>query len=51
MEACAYYGITLINVIEEHPLGHISLAANYKDKKPFDSINYFEVADRTDEEN
>lgn len=51
MEACKYYGITMINVLEEHPLGHISLAANYKDKKPFDSINYFEVADRTDEEN
>ena len=51
MEVCTYYGITLINVIEEHPLGHISLAANYKNKKPFESINYFEVADRTDEDN
>lgn len=51
MEACKYYGITMINILEEHPLWHISLAANYKNKKPFDSINYFEVADWTDEEN
>ncbi|MCF7835116.1 isochorismatase family protein [Candidatus Gracilibacteria bacterium] len=51
MEACKYYGITMINVLEEHPIGHISLASNYKNKKPFEMINYFEVADRTDEEN
>ncbi len=51
MQACKYYGITMINVLEEHPIGHISLAANYKDKKPFDTINYFEVANRTNEEN
>lgn len=51
MEACKYYGITMINVLEEHPLWHISLAANYKNKKPFEMINYFEVASRTDEDN
>ncbi len=51
MEACKYYGITMINVLEEHPLWHVSLAANYKNKKPFEMINYFEVADRTDENN
>jgi hypothetical protein len=27
------------------------LAANYKNKKAFEMINYFEVADRTDEDN
>ena len=51
METCKYYGITMINVLEEHPIWHISLAANYKNKKQFEMINYFEVADRTDEEN
>lgn len=51
MEACAYYGITLINVIEEHPLGHISLAANYKDKQVFELITYEEVKDWTEENN
>lgn len=51
MEACKYYGITTINVLEEHPIWHVSLAANYKNKKPFEMINYFEVADWTDENN
>lgn len=51
MEACKYYGIQTINVLEEHPLWHLSLAANYKNKKPFEMINYFEVAHWTDEEN
>ena len=51
MEACKYYGITTINVLEEHPIWHVSLAANYKNKKAFEMINYFEVADRTDEDN
>ena len=51
MEACKYYGITTINVLEEHPTGHISLAANYKNKKPYEMINYFEVAGRTDKDN
>lgn len=51
MEACAYYGITMINVLEEHPIGHISLAANYKNKQAFDMISYEEVKDWTDENN
>jgi len=51
MQACAYYGITLVNVIEEHPLGHISLAANYKDKNVYDLITYEEVKDWTEENN
>jgi hypothetical protein len=51
MEVCAYYGITLINVIEEHPLGHISLAANYKDKQVFELITYEEVKNWTEENN
>lgn len=51
MEACKYYGITTINVLEKHPIWHVSLAANYKNKKPFEMINYFQVADWTDKEN
>lgn len=51
VEACQYYKITMINVLEKHPIGHISLAANYKDKKPFESISYEEVKDWTEEEN
>ncbi|MEI6673112.1 MAG: hypothetical protein WCL02_07515 [bacterium] len=51
MEACMYYGITMINVLEEHPIGHISLAANYLDKKPFEMITFDEIKDRTEEDN
>lgn len=50
-EACKRYGILTINVLEEHPLWHISLAANYKDKKAFDSIAYDEVKTWTEENN
>lgn len=51
MEACKYYGITMINLLEEHPLGHISLAANYKDKQVYELITYEEVKDWTEENN
>lgn len=51
LEACKYYKITTINVLEKHPIGHISLAANYKDKKVFDTITYEEVQTWTEEEN
>jgi nicotinamidase-related amidase len=51
IELCKPYGITLINVLEEHPRGHVSLANNYTDKKPYDLLTYEEVAKRTPEEN
>ena len=51
MEACKKYGITMINVLEEHPIGHISLAANYKNKQAFEMISYQEVQERTQENN
>lgn len=51
VEACQYYKIMTINVLEKHPIGHISLAGNYKDKKPFDTITYDEVKDWTEKEN
>lgn len=51
MEACKYYGITMINVLEEHPIGHISLAANYKNKNPFEVITFDEVKSWTEENN
>jgi nicotinamidase-related amidase len=50
LEACKYYKITTINVLEKHPLGHISLAANYKNKNPYDLITNEEVQTRTEEE-
>ncbi|MEI6118064.1 MAG: hypothetical protein WCP92_02125 [bacterium] len=38
-------------MLEKHPLGHISLAANYKDKNVFDLITYEEVKEWTEENN
>ncbi|HBB04353.1 TPA: hypothetical protein DCZ39_05695 [Patescibacteria group bacterium] len=40
-----------INVLEEHPIGHVSLAANYTDKNAFDCITYDEVKAWTEENN
>lgn len=51
VEACKYYKITLINVLEKHPIGHISLAANYKNRTPGEDITYDEVKDQTEEHN
>ncbi|MDR2541432.1 MAG: isochorismatase family protein [Candidatus Peribacteria bacterium] len=51
IELCKPYGITLINVLEEHPQGHVSLAANYTDKNPYDLLTYEEVSNWTPEEN
>jgi len=50
-DICKTCGILTINVLEEHPLGHVSLAANYKDKNPFYLLTYDEVKDRTEEDN
>lgn len=50
-ELCRKNKILTINVLDEHPLGHISLAANYKNKKPFDMITLEEVKDWTDKKN
>lgn len=50
-DLCRKYGILTINVLEEHPRGHLSLAANYKGKKVFDTITYDEVKEWTEEEN
>lgn len=51
IEACKYYGISTINILEEHPIGHVSLAANYKNKQAFDLLSYEEVKERTAENN
>jgi len=48
---CQSYGVLLINVLEEHPEGHLSLASNYKDKDPFYLLTYEEVAQRTPDQN
>lgn len=50
-DLCKAYSILAINVLEKHPLGHLSLAANYKNKKAFDTITHEEVQARTEEEN
>ncbi len=50
-DLCRAYGMLTVNVLEKHPIGHISLAANYKDKQPFDTITYEEVQSWTEEEN
>ena len=51
IQICKTFEIPLINVLEEHPIGHISLAANYKDKSQFYLLTYEEVADWTEENN
>ncbi len=51
LDLCKTYGMFTINVLEKHPLGHISLAANYKDKNVFDLITYEEVKEWTEENN
>lgn len=43
------YGALMVNVLEQHPKGHISFADNYLDKKPFDMITYEEVQSWTKE--
>lgn len=50
-DICKTYGVLTINVLEKHPLGHISLAANYKDKKAYEDISYEEVQSWTEEQN
>ena len=50
-DLCRQYGILTINVLEKHPLGHLSLAANYTDKKAFETITYEEVQAWTEEKN
>ncbi|MDR0607630.1 MAG: hypothetical protein LBG52_04725 [Candidatus Peribacteria bacterium] len=51
MHLCKRYGITLINVFDDHPEGHVLFAANYKNKKPYDTITYNEVSQWTSKNN
>ena len=50
-DLCATYGMTLVNVLEKHPKGHVSFASSYHDKKPRETITRDEVQDRTEEDN
>lgn len=50
-DICKSYGILTINILEEHPIGHISLAANYTNKHPGELITYDEVQSWTKENN
>lgn len=43
------YGALMVNVLEQHPRGHISFADNYLDKQVFEMISYDEVKDWTEE--
>ena len=51
MELLRPYGAVMVNVLEEHPRGHISFATNYLNKQVFQDITYDEVKDRTEEHN
>jgi nicotinamidase-related amidase len=51
IEICRPYGVTIIEVFDEHPEGHILFAESYKNKKPYDTITYQEVSQRTLEHN
>ncbi|MEI6426455.1 MAG: isochorismatase family protein [Candidatus Absconditabacteria bacterium] len=51
MDLLRPYGALMVNVLEEHPQGHISFVTSYKDKQVFQSISYDEVKDWTAEEN
>lgn len=48
---CKNYWIKIINVFDNHPIGHVLFAANYKNKNPYDTISYDEVKNRTKENN
>ncbi|MDR3168676.1 MAG: hypothetical protein LBU27_02770 [Candidatus Peribacteria bacterium] len=49
IEICKLYGITILEVFDEHPEGHILFAGSYKNKQPYDMITYQEVSQRTPE--
>jgi len=51
IDLCKSYGIQIINVFDNHPLWHVLFAANYKDKKPYDSISFDEVCSWTGQDN
>ena len=51
VDLCKSYGIQIINVFDNHPLWHVLFAANYKDKKPYDSISFDEVSSWTEQDN
>ena len=51
VDMCKWYWIRIINVFDNHPLWHVLFAANYKNKKPLDTISYDEVKDWTDNDN
>lgn len=51
IEICKDYGISIINVFDNHPEWHVLFAENYKNKKPYDTISYDEVKQRTLENN
>ena len=51
LDLCKRFWIQIINVFDNHPLWHVLFSANYKNKKPYDTISFDEVANWTDQEN
>ena len=51
LDLCKSYNIKLINVFDNHPLWHILFAANYKNKKPYETVSFDEVKDWSNENN
>ena len=51
VKLCEKIGLITVNVLEEHPLWHISFASSFKNKNPFETISYEEVTNWTEQEN
>ena len=51
LDLCKRFWIQIINVFDNHPLWHVLFSANYKNKKPYDTISFDEVVNRTDQDN
>jgi len=51
VDLCKIYWIKLINIFDNHPLGHVLFAANYQNKNPYDTISFEEIKNRTNENN
>ncbi len=51
IKLCKKNWIITINVLEEHPVWHISFASSFANKNPFETLSYDEVKNWTDDEN
>ena len=51
IDLCKNLGMKIFNVFDNHPLWHVLFAANYKNKKPYDTISYGELKGWTEKDN